>query len=117
LSAPVVEALRDALEVQRRAPSARRPVLYAELWEHVIEGADNIAYRLAYNSLLAGLDPDSAPSRALFSGEADDVGAVAELVAAIAAGDGPEAADAAADLLSRALALVTHAAEKEITRG
>ena len=116
--APVVAALQDALDSQRRAPSARRPVLYAALWEHVIEGADNIAYRLAYNSLLAGLDPDSEPSRALFSEEADDVDAVAGLVAAIACGDGAQAGDAATDLLSRALALaITAAVEKETTRG
>lgn len=34
---------------------------YEDLWQHVIDGAQNIAYRLAYNTLLAGqaqLGPD-----------------------------------------------------------
>lgn len=113
-----VAALTAALEAQRRAPATRRPVLYAQLWEHVIAGADNIAYRLAYNSLLAGLDPDSAPSRALFSGEADDIDAVEALVAAIAAGYADAAGDVATDLLTRALTLATNTAvHKETTRG
>jgi DNA-binding FadR family transcriptional regulator len=99
----VVDALHDALDAQRAATPARAPLLYAQLWEHVIDGADNIAYRLAYNSLLAGLDPGSDLSRALFGAEARDSAAIAELVAAIAAGDAERAAEAATDLLHRAL--------------
>ena len=101
----VVAALQEALETQRAAAPAQAPLVYAHLWEHVIDGADNIAYRLAYNSLLAGLDPDSDASRALFTAEACDHDAVATLVAAIAARIPDAAADAAEDLLTRALAL------------
>ncbi|MFP5362036.1 MAG: FadR/GntR family transcriptional regulator [Thermoleophilia bacterium] len=97
-------ALRAALNEQLAADAARKPVLYAHLWEHVIDGAGNIAYRLAYNSLLAGLDPGSELSRALFGDEARDHAIVAALVGAIAARDPDAAGAAATDLLARALA-------------
>jgi len=102
--AAIVAALHAALAAQRDARPARAPLLYAQLWNHVIDGADNIAYRLAYNSLLAGLDPDSDLSRALFSAEAGDVDAARALVTAVTARDPDNAAAAAADLLSCALA-------------
>jgi DNA-binding FadR family transcriptional regulator len=104
-TAATLAALREALETQRLATPAQAPLVYAHLWDHVVDGADNIAYRLAYNSLLAGLDPDSPQSRALFAGEACDLDAVAALVAAIAAGDPDAAAEVAESLLTRAIAL------------
>src|SRR4051794_34902567 len=75
-TAPIIAALQEALATQRGATPAQAPVIYAHVWDHVIDGADNIAYRLAYNSLLAGLEPGSEASRALFAGEACDVDAV-----------------------------------------
>jgi DNA-binding FadR family transcriptional regulator len=116
---PIVTALHDALQTQRGATPEQAPLVYAHLWDHVIDGADNIAYRLAYNSLLAGLDPNSDASRALFSGEACDLAAVAALVAAIAARRPDAAAEAAADLLTRALALsaLATATPEETTHG
>jgi DNA-binding FadR family transcriptional regulator len=102
--APILDALHKTLESQRDAQDDGAPLRYAELWNHVIDGADNIAYRLAYNSLLAGLDPGGEPSRALFSPEAGDVDAIAALVAAIAARDPDAAAEVATGLLTRALA-------------
>jgi GntR family transcriptional regulator, transcriptional repressor for pyruvate dehydrogenase complex len=103
--ATVVDALRATLDATRHdAAPTDAPLLYAQLWDHVIDGADNIAYRLAYNSLLAGLDPDDELSRSLFGAEAADGEALAALVNAIAAGQPDDAADAASDLLTRALA-------------
>jgi GntR family transcriptional repressor for pyruvate dehydrogenase complex len=116
---PVVAALQEAIETHRGATPQQAPLVYAHLWEHVIDGADNIAYRLSYNSLLAGLDPDSAASRALFADEACDIDAVATLVAAIAARIPDAAAAAAEDLLTRALVLSAEAARRteETTHG
>jgi DNA-binding FadR family transcriptional regulator len=99
-----VAALRAVAADQRDAGPPAAPLLYARLWNHVVDGADNIAYRLAYNSLLAGLDPDGEASRALFTAEACDHEAIGALVAAIAARIPGAAADAAEDLLTRALA-------------
>ena len=110
-------ALRAAFEAQRDGGRAGAPVRYAQLWDHVIEGAGNIAYRLAYNSLLAVLDPDSELSRSLFAREAEDLDAVDELVTAIAAGKTDAAAAAATDLLSRALALADPTVDNEAVRG
>ena len=110
-------ALQAALDAQRDGDPARAPVRYAQLWDHIIDGAGNIAYRLAYNSLLAVLDPASELSRSLFGGEAEDLDAVEQLVTAIAAGDADAAASAATDLLTRALALADPTADKEALRG
>jgi GntR family transcriptional regulator, transcriptional repressor for pyruvate dehydrogenase complex len=115
--APTTGALRAALEAQRAGGRAEAPVRYAQLWDHVIDGAGNIAYRLAYNSLLAVLDPDSELSRSLFAGEAEDLDAVERLVTAIGAGDPDDAAAAATDLLSRAPALADPTLDKEAVRG
>ena len=105
--AAIVDALHEALESQRDTEADSAPIRYAELWNHVIDGADNIAYRLAYNSLLAGLDPASEPSRTLFSAEARDVDAIAALTTAIAAHDPDAAAAAATGLLTCALTATT----------
>ena len=105
----IVRALDEALDAQREATPADAPLRYAQLWNHVIDGADNIAYRLAYNSLLAGLDPASGASRALFADEACDIDTVTTLVAAICARIPGAAADAAEDLLTRALVLAAGA--------
>jgi GntR family transcriptional repressor for pyruvate dehydrogenase complex len=110
--APVLDALHGALEAQRAAAPEQAPLRYAQLWDHVVDGADNIAYRLAYNSLLAGLDPDDELSRALFGAEAGDIDAVEALVAAIAAGEPVAASEAAAGLLTRVLQI-----DKETARG
>ena len=110
--AGVAAELHAALEAQCEAAAADQPVRYAELWDHVVDGADNIAYRLAYNSLLAGLDPGDELSQALFGEEAADIDAVGRLIDAIVASDPDEAADAATALLTRALVLAT-----EIARG
>ena len=113
--ATVLAALLAALAAQREAGPAEAPLRYAQLWDHVIDGADNIAYRLAYNSLLAGLDPGGELSRALFGAEAGDSGAAEALVTAIASGRPDAAAQAATDLLTRALA--HSCGPREATRG
>jgi DNA-binding FadR family transcriptional regulator len=110
-------ALHAALDAQRDAGPAEQPLRYAALWNHIIDGADNIAYRLAYNSLLAGLEPDGELSRSLFGAEAADIDAAATLVAAIADRDEARAGGAAADLLSRALAPTATTRPKEAADG
>ncbi len=114
--AATIEALRDELEDE---DALEAPLRYAALWDRIIDGADNLAYRLAYNSLLAGLDPAAEPSRSLFAAEVADVGAHDRLVTAIAGADPDAAADAAADLLTRALtgAAAAAAAAKETSHG
>jgi GntR family transcriptional regulator, transcriptional repressor for pyruvate dehydrogenase complex len=77
-----------------------RNTIYEAFWDLVIEGADNLAYRLALNTLVAGqrllaFDP------ALVGAELADAAAVRALAAAIAAGDEDRAHARARDLLER----------------
>ena len=92
------------------------PVRYAVLWDRIIDGSDNLAYRLAYNSLLTGLDPAAEPSRSLFAAESGDQAAHARLVEAIADGDPDDADEAAGDLLTRTLAGASTAAAATATK-
>lgn len=74
---------------------------YVAFWETITDGAGNVAYRLALNTLVAaqrggGIDPD------LYAAERDDLEAQRALAAAIAAGDGSLAHDLADELLRRA---------------
>lgn len=77
-------------------------VRYEELWRTLVRAADNVAYALAYNGLLAAAANDAA--REVFAAEARDLRAHAELVDAVAAGDGERAAALADALLSCSLA-------------
>jgi DNA-binding FadR family transcriptional regulator len=73
---------------------------YERLWERIVEGSGNVAYRLAFNSLVAarhgrGVDPR------LYGAEVDDPAAARALAEAIAAGDEDQARRAARELLER----------------
>ena len=79
---------------------AARNTIYEAFWDLVIEGADNLAYRLALNTLVAGqrllaFDP------ALVGAELADPPAVRALAAAIAARDQDGAHARARELLER----------------
>ncbi len=75
---------------------------YVAFWEAITDGADNLAYRLALNTLVAAqrsgaIDPE------LYAAERDDLDAQSALVAAIARGDGAGAHALADELLRRAV--------------
>jgi DNA-binding FadR family transcriptional regulator len=69
---------------------------YAALWQAIVVGSGNIAYRLALNSLLAALAADAEVASAL---RPSDAAALRVLGDAIEAGDAPRAAEAAHALL------------------
>ena len=80
-------------------PEARN-VEYERLWDLIVDGAANVAYRLALNTLVAGqhvlvLDAERVGS------ELEDTAAVRALVRAIADARGDEARTIAAELLER----------------
>jgi GntR family transcriptional repressor for pyruvate dehydrogenase complex len=88
------EALAAAAE-----PEARN-LEYERLWDVIVDGARNVAYRLALNTLVAGqhvLVLDAARVRA----ELDDADAIRTLARAIAEARGDEARTIAAELLER----------------
>ena len=72
---------------------------YEHLWGLIVAGADNLAYQLALNSLLAASAPFDLRGRSL--PEARDRDALQTLVDAIATGDGDTAEATARDLLER----------------
>jgi DNA-binding FadR family transcriptional regulator len=75
---------------------------YVEFWEAIVDGAGNVAYRLALNTLVAAqrtgaIDPD------IYAPERSDLDAQRALAGAIAAGDPDGAQRLAAELLGRAV--------------
>jgi GntR family transcriptional repressor for pyruvate dehydrogenase complex len=79
-----------------------RNTIYEAFWDLIIDGADNLAYRLALNTLVGGqqvLDLDAT----LIAAELKDPDAIRALAGSIASND-PDAAHARArDLLERSL--------------
>lgn len=100
-----VQALTDDVDPVERQRHA------LTFWDHVVDGADSIAFRLMYNTLRATYEPALA---ALATVMADEVGrpeAYCELAEAISAGDPPRAEQAARDLLEPATTTLLAALE------
>jgi GntR family transcriptional repressor for pyruvate dehydrogenase complex len=77
-----------------------RNSIYEALWDLIIEGADNLAYRLALNTLVSGQQALDLDAR-LIAAELSDPPAIRELARAIAAGDPDDAHARARELLER----------------
>ncbi len=94
--APVIEQMQAVVAAEPDDDDAAADV-YEHLWGLIVLGADNLAYQLALNSLLAASAPFDLRGRSL--PEARDRDALHTLVDAIAAGDGDTAESTARDLL------------------
>jgi GntR family transcriptional regulator, transcriptional repressor for pyruvate dehydrogenase complex len=96
---------REVLEIARSMKELEDgPELFAlelRFWDRVLDGADNIAYRLAFNSLIKGvLAPAVADmARALTAQEIKETGYRMAIATAVAKGDGPAAASATREAL------------------
>jgi GntR family transcriptional repressor for pyruvate dehydrogenase complex len=77
-----------------------RNTIYEAFWDLIIEGADNLAYRLALNTLVSGQQALDLDAR-LIAAELADPGAIRALAAAIAANDPEDAHARARELLER----------------
>ncbi len=75
---------------------------YEVLWDLIVDGADNIAYRLALTTLVSRQQITSVDARAV-AAELVDADAVRALAGAIAAGDDDAAFMSARELLERSL--------------
>jgi DNA-binding FadR family transcriptional regulator len=89
----------EALAWAQPANDAEAAENYERLWDLVVRGSDNLAYRLALNSLISVGGGFDLRTRSL--PEARDRDAVTALAAAIAAGDSDAAEATARDLLER----------------
>jgi DNA-binding FadR family transcriptional regulator len=83
----------DPVEQQRHALT---------FWDHVVDGADSIAFRLMYNTLRATYEPALAALATVMADEVGRPAAYRELADAIDAGDPEKARNAAKDLLEPA---------------
>ena len=81
---------------------AARNAHYEVLWDGIVDGADNIAYRLALTTLVARQRIASVKADAV-AGELRDDTAIRALAAAVADGDADTAHTVARDLLERSI--------------
>ena len=77
-----------------------RNAIYEAFWDLIIDGAGNLAYRLALNTLVSGQQALDLDAR-LIAAELDDPGAIRALAAAIAGADADAAHARARELLER----------------
>jgi GntR family transcriptional repressor for pyruvate dehydrogenase complex len=75
-------------------------------WDALIDGADNIAYRLAFNSLRSVYEPAAPLLRDALAPELRDLAGHRAIVQAVTRGNGPAAARAAQRLLALGTAVV-----------
>jgi GntR family transcriptional regulator, transcriptional repressor for pyruvate dehydrogenase complex len=88
-----LESEHDPIEQQRHALT---------FWDHVVDGADSIAFRLMYNTLRATYEPALPALATLMAAEVGRPAAYRELADAINAGDPIRARQAALELLEPA---------------
>ena len=106
-------AVRDEIarlgRIDENASYAERLEAYERLWECIVDGSGNLAYRLALNSLIGarhgqGVDP------AIYAAEVDDPAAIGRLAKAVAGADPARAASVAETLLGRTVMTAQEAA-------
>ncbi len=78
---------------------AERSVVNLDLWDALVDGADNVAYRLAYNTLRSCFAPVAEVVAPTLAEELNDRAGRGRLVAAVQKGDGAAARKAAERLL------------------
>lgn len=90
----------DALETETDPIAAQQLAL--TFWDHVVDGADSIAFRLMYNTLRATYEPALPALATMMAEEVGRPDAYRAVTAAIVAGDPAGAAEAARRLLEPA---------------
>ena len=93
------DALRELAEADDAVEQQHRALTF---WDHIVDGADSIAFRLMYNTLRATYEPVLPALAAVMTEEVGRPQAYRELADAITAGDPPRARQAAHDLLEPA---------------
>jgi DNA-binding FadR family transcriptional regulator len=92
-------------------PVARQRVALA-FWDHIVDGADSIVFRLMFNSLRGAYEPALGALATLMDAEVSQVDVYRTLADAIVAGDADGARRAAEDLLGPATAAILAAIRK-----
>ena len=99
---PALEArLTDTLDALAGTDDdVERQIHALAFWDHVVDAADSMVFRLMFNSLRAAYEPALEALAPVMAEEVGQVGAYRVLTAAVGAGD-PETARAAADRVLR----------------
>jgi DNA-binding FadR family transcriptional regulator len=71
-------------------------------WDHIVDGADSIVFRLMFNTLRAAYEPALPALAMMMAAEVGNVAAYRTLARAVAGGDAPAAGVAARNLLEPA---------------
>lgn len=71
-------------------------------WDHIVDGADSIVFRLMFNTLRAAYEPALPALAVMMSAEVGNIAAYRDLARAVDAGDPPGAESAARRLLEPA---------------
>ena len=90
----------------------RRQHVALAFWEHLVEAADSITFRLMFNGMRAAYVPLIEALAPLMAAEVDRVEAYAALAAAVTAGDPDLAQARAVDLLGAATANLVEAIDR-----
>lgn len=75
-----------------------------DFWDHLVDGADSVVFRLMYNSLRAAYEPAVEALAPLLEAEVSQLDGYEQILAAVAAGDIDAARSRATDLLAPATA-------------
>lgn len=89
-------------ELRADDDGVRRQLAALAFWEHLVEAADSITFRLMFNSMRAAYVPLIEALAPLMAAEVDNIDAYAALTDAVAAGDPDLARQRAAELLGAA---------------
>lgn len=103
---------RTVQELEADDDGVRRQHAALAFWEHLVDAADSITFRLMFNSMRAAYLPLVEALAPLMAAEVDRVEAYAALTDAVADGDAELARDRAADLLGTATASLVAAIER-----
>jgi DNA-binding FadR family transcriptional regulator len=103
---PELAALLDEAvdDLAAETDAVKRQQYALTFWDHVVDGADSIVFRLMYNTLRTTYEPALPALAAVMAAEVGRPEAYRELADTIAAGDPDSAKNAAIDLLEPATA-------------
>jgi GntR family transcriptional repressor for pyruvate dehydrogenase complex len=107
-------ALREITAAMHRA-AGELPTLQDlanEFWSALVDGSDNVAYRLAFNSLRAGYERSKELFTQVLVDELADAGAYAELAEAVSRRDAARAESLARELIGRGARALLSALEQ-----
>ena len=113
-SSDLIERLTDTIDALEGATDAVEQQQHAmAFWDHIVDGADSIVFRLMFNTLRTAYEPALPALATLMAAEVGRIESYRDLAAAIAAGD-PGAAEAAARRLLEPATAALMAALTEI---